>query len=147
MIALDIMILIWYHYNMRLINRDVDYSVRALIYIAAKAPEVVPVSGMEIKTGVSRPFLIKILQKLNKAGVLRSRKGRSGGFVLAKRPDKIFLSELISVFQGSTVQDGCVFNGLLCSSHRTCRLRRSLGAVEGKMLAEIEKISLKSLMA
>ena len=121
--------------------------MRALVYIAAKAPKVVPVSGMEIKTGVSRPFLRKILQKLNRAGVLRSRKGRGGGFVLAKRPEKIFLSELISVFQGSMAQDACVFNGLLCSSHKTCRLRDRLGAVEGKMMAEIEKISLKSLMA
>lgn len=141
------MILIWYHYNMRLINRDVDYSVRALVYIAAKAPEVVPVSGMEVKTGVSRPFLRKILQKLNKAGVLRSRKGRGGGFVLAKTPDRIFLRELIDVFQGSLTRDGCVFNGLLCRSHRTCRLRERLGAVEGNMLAEIGKISLKGLMA
>jgi hypothetical protein len=37
--------------------------------------------------------------------------------------------------------------GALCGSHKTCRLRERLGAVEGKMLAEIEKISLKSLMA
>ena len=141
------MIPMWYHYNMRLINRDVDYSVRALVYIAAKAPEVVPVSGMEIKTGVSRPFLRKILQRLNKAGVLHSLKGRGGGFVLAKSPEKIFLRELINVFQGSLTQDGCIFNGTLCHSHRTCRLRARLGAVEGKMLAEIEKISLKSLIA
>ncbi len=141
------MIRMWYHYNMRLINRDVDYSVRALVYIAAKAPEVVPVSGLETRTGVTRPFLRKILQKLNKAGVLRSRKGRGGGFVLAKRPEKIFLRELINVFQGSLARDGCVFNGLLCHNHKTCRLRARLGAVEGKILAEIEKISLKSLMA
>jgi len=141
------MILMWYHYSMRLLNRDVDYSVRALVHIAAHAPEVVAVSGMEAKVGVSRPFLRKILQKLNKAGVLHSKKGRGGGFVLAKKPEQIFLRELVGIFQGSLVQDGCVFNGKMCFNHKTCRLRERIGGVESKMLAEIEKISLKSLMA
>lgn len=140
------MILTWYHYLMKLINRDVDYSVRALIHIASKAPEVVPVSGMEKAVGVSRPFLRKILQRLNRAGVLRSRKGKGGGFVLAKRPAEIPLTGLMRVFQGPAAKSGCVFGKKLCKNHRTCVLRRRIGAVEEVMLAEMGKISLKDLL-
>ncbi|OGS08438.1 MAG: hypothetical protein A2270_09110 [Elusimicrobia bacterium RIFOXYA12_FULL_51_18] len=141
------MILIWYHYIMKLINRDVDYSVRALAHIAANAPEVVPVTLMEDKLGVSRPFLRKILQKLNRAGVLRSKKGRGGGFVLARKPDRIFLRELINIFRGSIALNDCMFGGRLCQNHKTCLLRRKLGIIEKNMLAEVDAITLKTLIA
>ncbi|HAH30878.1 MAG TPA: Rrf2 family transcriptional regulator [Elusimicrobia bacterium] len=140
------MIPIWYHLNMKLINRNVDYSVRALAHVAALAPEVVPVSGMETKVGVPRPFLRKILQKLNKAGILRSSKGRGGGFVLARKPEQIYLKELINIFQGPIALNNCVFDKALCRNHKTCRLRSKIGALEEKMLAELGRITLRNLL-
>jgi len=131
---------------MKLLNRDVDYSVRALLHIAARAPGVVPVSGMETAVGVSRPFLRKILQELNKAGILRSRKGRGGGFVLAKKPGRISLTELLDLFQGPVALNDCVFNNRLCKNHKTCPLRSKVGAIEKHMLEEIKKITLQTLL-
>lgn len=131
---------------MKLINRNVDYAVRALVYIAEKSPAVVAVSEMEGPVGVPRPFLRKILQVLNKESVLVSRKGKGGGFVLANRPGEIFLKDLMGIFQGPLRSNGCGSADAPCQRHKTCRLRSKMGAIESGMLAEIEKISLKTLI-
>jgi len=130
---------------MKIINRDVDYSVRALLYLAANRGGAAAVPDIAAASGVPGPFLRKILQKLDKAGVLRSKKGRGGGFSLAGSPDRISLARLIEIFQGPITMGDCVFKKKLCRNHRTCVLRRKIGAIEDVLLAEIGKISLKDL--
>lgn len=127
-------------------NRDTDYAVRALVHIALQGPGAVPVSGMAGEIGVSGPFLRKILQTLNKSRLLKSRKGRGGGFVLVKPPEKLLLSDIMAVFQGPLRAGDCVFKKKLCANHGTCVLRRKLGAIEGLLQAELGRVTLKDLL-
>ena len=131
---------------MKLLNRDTDYAARALVHIAGRRPETVPVSGMAAEIGVTGPFLRKILQTLNRARLLKSRKGRGGGFTLARAPEKIFLKDLMAVFQGPLKPGDCVFKKKLCQNHGTCLLRHKVAAIENGVLAELGKITLKDLM-
>ena len=55
---------------MRLINRNTDYAVRAISYISRQEEKVISVSELVEKIKVPRPFLRKILQILNKKGIL-----------------------------------------------------------------------------
>ena len=84
---------------MKLITRDTDYAVRALCYMAGTKRQMVSVPDLVKELKVPGPFLRKILQILNKKGVLRSSKGRGGGFMLAGAPKKIFLVDLMEIFQ------------------------------------------------
>ena len=72
------MIQVWYHLCMRLITRNTDYAVRALSYISRQEEKVISVSELVKKIKVPRPFLRKILQTLNKKGILISYKGQGG---------------------------------------------------------------------
>jgi Rrf2 family protein len=71
---------------MKLINRDTDYAVKALLYITKKKPERISVSELVNVLDIPKPFLRKTLQTLNREGVLNSSKGKVGGFGLALRP-------------------------------------------------------------
>lgn len=131
---------------MKLMNRDVDYAVRALVFMARANKPMVPVIRMREEVGVSGPFLRKIMQKLQKAGFVHSVKGARGGFALARRPENIRLSELMTSLQGPLKLNDCIFRQKLCRHHGTCVLRRRIAAIESRLIAELEGIALKDLL-
>ncbi len=131
---------------MKLINRNVDYAARALVFMARANKPTVSVTQMQEEVGVSRPFLRKIMQKLHKAGILRSVKGKGGGFGLARAPEKISFSELIAVLQGPVTLGDCVFRKKICRHHGVCILRHKIAAIETRMLAELQAITVGDLI-
>ena len=85
---------------MKLITRDTDYALRAACFIAKQNSKIVPVSRMIKELKMPGPFLRKILQILNRKGILKSHKGQGGGFSLGVPPERIYLVKLAEIFQG-----------------------------------------------
>ncbi|OGR69294.1 MAG: hypothetical protein A2081_05615 [Elusimicrobia bacterium GWC2_61_19] len=131
---------------MKLLNRDVDYAARALVFMARANKPTVSVAQMEGTIGVTRPFLRKIMQKLHKAGILVAVKGKGGGFALARRPETITLAGLVAVLQGPLKLNDCVFRKKICQNHGACLLRHKIAAVEARLISEIEGITIKDLI-
>ena len=131
---------------MKLITKDTDYALRALCYIAKNKNELVSVSELVIKLKIPKPFLRKILQILNKEGILNSYKGQGGGFKLAHSPNKILLVDLIEIFQGKLKLNECIFRGLKCPETTTCVFKRKIDVVEKHVIKEIKTITLLSLL-
>lgn len=131
---------------MKLLTRDTDYAVRALCCIAGRKGEIVPVSELVEKLKIPGPFLRKLLQILNKKGILKSYKGKGGGFKLAAAPDRIFLIDLMEIFQGPVKLNECMFKKRICPSVRICPLKRKLNSIERYVLAELKFITIASLL-
>ena len=140
------MIQIWYHLSMRLMTRNTDYAVRALSYIARQKEKVVPVSQLAEKLKAPRPFLRKILQILNKKGVLISYRGQGGGFALAKKPREIFLTDLIEILQGGPIKlNECLFKKMFCPDIKNCGLKKKIDVIERYVVARLKSITIASL--
>jgi len=79
-----------------------DYAARALLSLALHADESGPTSVRDIaeRTGLPQPYLEQILLALKGAGLVRSKRGVGGGYVLARPPAEIRLSEIISAVDG-----------------------------------------------
>jgi len=131
---------------MKLITRDTDYAIRAICFMAEHKKEITSVSELVEKLKIPRPFLRKILQALNKRGVLVSFKGKSGGFKLKRKPNKIFITDLIEVFQGQLKLNECIFRKKLCSSVDRCILRERIGKIEQHVVSELGLITVASLL-
>lgn len=93
-----------------------------------------------------RSFLRKILQRLNEEGLLKSSKGKGGGFTLAIRPDDIVLLGVMRIFQGSLNLNNCFLKKMICPEKNVCRLRREIGLIEKDTAAALSKISIASLI-
>lgn len=130
---------------MKLINRDTDYAVKALMHIA-KNSERISVSELATKLDIPKPFLRKILQILNKENILNSHKGKGGGFKLAKPSKDIYLKDLIKIFQGPIKLKDCIFNQKICPDIKTCPLREKIRDIEKYVLSEIESVTLATLI-
>lgn len=131
---------------MKLITRDSDYALRAVCFIAKGKDKTVAVTELVKKLKIPRPFLRKILQKLNLAGVLHSHKGTGGGFSLAKDPGKIYLTDLMKIFQGEFRMNECFLKKADCPNTRICPLRKKIMKIEDYVVRELRSISIASLL-
>ena len=131
---------------MSLMNRNTDYAVRAICFIAQKPDKIIPADDLVQDLKISRPFLRKILQILNKKKILKSYKGKNGGFKLAVPPEKLFLIDVMKIFQGKFKLKDCLLSKNICPNRARCSLRRKLSEIEQYVAAELEAISISSLL-
>lgn len=131
---------------MKLITRDTDYAIRALCHIAKQKEKVVSVTELVKKLRVPRPFLRKILQILNSKGILKSLKGQGGGFKLLRPPEKIFVVDLIRVFQGSFSLNECFLKKMVCPHKKTCQLKKRIDDIEKDVLSKLSTISIAAII-
>ena len=82
-----------------------DYASRALLSLALHASDEGPTSVRDIaeRTGLPQPYLEQILLALKGAGLVRSKRGVGGGYVLARDPRDIELSAIVSAVDGPIV--------------------------------------------
>jgi len=132
---------------MKLINRDADYAIKALLAVARRAGKVTAVPDLVETLGIPRPYLRKIMQTMARAGVVRSSKGRGGGFVLGRPAEKIFLADIIRIFQGPISLHDCLFRKRVCPDVRTCPLRETIGRLERRLVKDLETLSVASLLS
>lgn len=78
-----------------------DYACRALLSLTLRG-ESGPTSVRDIaeRTALPQPYLEQILLALKGAGLVRSKRGVGGGYILARPPDEILLSEILSAVDG-----------------------------------------------
>ncbi len=131
---------------MKLITRNTDYAVRAVCYMSRKADKLVSVSELVRELRIPKPFLRKILQILNKEGIVKSHRGIGGGFRLARPTSKIYLTDLINVFQGPLRLNECLFKKELCPNRKRCHLKNRIDKIEKFVVSEVESITVKDLI-
>jgi len=131
---------------MKLITRDTDYALRALCFIAKKKKEIITVGELVKALKIPRPFLRKLLQILNKEGIVRSYKGKGGGFLSALSADKIFLVDLMEIFQGKFQLNECIFKKRICPNRDFCGLRQRILGIEKHVFSKLKSTNIGSLL-
>jgi Rrf2 family protein len=83
------------------VSRSTGYALLAVGYIAKNQGDGVVLSqSISRQYDIPLEYLLKILQQLVRANVLRSKRGPRGGFSLAKPPNKITMLEVIEAVDG-----------------------------------------------
>lgn len=131
---------------MKLITRDTDYAMRALLFMARQKKKKTSVSELARALEIPRPFLRKILQVLNKKRILKSYKGQGGGFSLAAATDKIFLVDLIKIFQGQLKINECFLKKEICPEASVCALKKRIEDIERYIVSQLSSINIASLL-
>ena len=131
---------------MKLITRETDYAIRALLYISQSAREVVSVNELVKEMGIPRAFLRRLLQSLGKAKILIPRKGKGGGFVLTVPANKIKITDLMGVFQGGVDITQCMFKQKICPNRTGCPLRKKIKSIEDIVVQKLGEITIDSLL-
>ena len=130
----------------KIITCDTDYAIRALCYASKHKNDVISVDTLSNCLQAPSPFLRKILQNLNKKGLLTSKRGRSGGFLLSKNPSKITMLDVVTAVQGPITVRKHEFHGKSCSKMPSCKIRRNFELIEKMLISKLRMITIESLM-
>lgn len=116
-----------------MISNKAKYAFRALLAIAA-APDGEALTSPEIarRYGIPHKFLEQILLDLKKAGVLDSRRGKSGGYVMLRPADTVSFGEVLRIFEGPLAPLPCLSRQSYrrcedCVNEASCEIRREFG--------------------
>ncbi len=116
-----------------MISQTVEYALRAAVHLARHMPEAQTTDEIAKATQVPRPYLAKVLQGLNRAGIVQSQRGLGGGITLTKKASELTILQIINAVEPLQRIHTCPLklsnHGMrLCSLHR--RLDDALAGVE-----------------
>lgn len=108
------------------VSRKVDYALRAVIHLANEETSDRACSVAEIATRekIPRQFLEKIVQELIHKGLVRSRRGPRGGYVLARPAEDVSFRDVIEAVEGPISLNACVGDHPACFLLGTCGMER-----------------------
>jgi Rrf2 family transcriptional regulator, cysteine metabolism repressor len=130
---------------MKLITKNTDYAVRALVHLANHPGGVIPASRIALEENIPEKFLRRLLRELIKKGYLVSKEGKGGGVALNKNPKDIRVIELMKIFQGDFQISQCMFRKDICPNRKSCVLRSKVREIEKGLEKKFGEISISSL--
>ena len=127
-----------------------DYASRALLSLALHDDGARPTSVRDIadRTGLPQPYLEQILLALKGAGLVRSKRGVGGGYVLAREPEAISLSQIVSAVEGPIVAGdfGEPHQNGACDHEGQCVLLSVWAEVGEHMRTHLDSFSLADMV-
>jgi Rrf2 family transcriptional regulator, nitric oxide-sensitive transcriptional repressor len=125
------------------LTQHTDYGLRLMIVLARREGEPISLPEFAAEQQLSYHHVAKVAQALVREGFLRSRRGRSGGVELARRPEEITVGEVVRVLErglqladcaGCALRDDCSASPLLAEA-----LAAFLAVLDRSTLAEAAK--------
>ncbi|MDR0363301.1 MAG: Rrf2 family transcriptional regulator [Planctomycetota bacterium] len=131
-------------------TQETDYALRLVFAFSRLSPGTF-LSAAEIaqQNRIPYRFLLRVLKKLKKAGVIASRQGPDGGYRLGRAARDISLLDVVEAVEGEVHINRCLRNLSLCNAGNApeCAVHRALGSIEEKFRRELEKKHFASLGA
>lgn len=138
-----------------MLTKKGKYGLKAMVHLAGVEPgRPELISAVAEENAISKKFLDAILNELRGAGLVRSKKGKGGGYMLAKPASEITVGEIIRVLDGPLAPIDCASRHFYrrchdCTDQDTCPVRRMMLEVrdavarilDGRSLAEMRALS------
>jgi len=114
-------------------SKKCEYGLQAVLYMAANTNrDVIPAEEIANKLVIPKEFVSKILQSLTESSIVASKKGKAGGFYLAKDTRNIRLVDIVEAIDGLDLFNKCVLGFPDCSPDNPCPLHESWGELRTK---------------
>ena len=124
------------------LTQESDYAIRAVL-ILTNNTEVLDASSISQMGAIPNRFLLKLLGKLAKAGIVKSFRGVNGGYKLNKEPKDINLKMIIEAIEGEIAINRCLYDVETCNRklNGNCPVHRALFNVQEKLTNALESIN------
>jgi Rrf2 family protein len=132
-----------------MISQRAKYALRALLALAeAPAERPLMISEISRRQAIPKKFLEQILLDLKRAGLVESRRGRLGGYVLARPAERITFGEVLRLVDGPVALLPCLSRIAYrrcadCSDEASCEIRHVFARVAAATREVLDSTSLK----
>ena len=105
------------------ISKLTDYATVLMTSLAAQGGRVLPASELAERTHLELPTVSKLLKQLAGAGLVESRRGIHGGYLLALRADEISVLDIVVALEGPLGMTECSAVQGSCEHESHCQVR------------------------
>ena len=129
------------------------YGLKAMSHLAGLPPgQPALVADIAASNAIPKKFLDAILGELRTAGFVHSKKGRGGGYVLARTPDEIRVGDIVRALDGMLAPIGCASKNFYrrcddCDSSRPCGVQVVMAQARDAIASVLDARTLNDLRA
>ena len=123
------------------------YGIRAILELAenyGNGPLQLRIIARD--QGVSVKYLEQLMAMLKAAGIVRSVRGSKGGYILAKSPGQVKVSECFQCLEGSLITTECVEDESFCERTNDCIARQVWTEVQEAVMGVLQSLTLQDLV-
>jgi Rrf2 family protein len=129
------------------ISRRTDYATRAVLALSLADGGPLKIEEIARRTAVPASVLEQVLPIMRNAGVVRSERGRAGGYRLNHSPEELTLERIVRLFQGPLAPIGCATRRAPepCAMTVGCTLRAVWEEVRDATIAILQRTTFADL--
>jgi Rrf2 family transcriptional regulator, cysteine metabolism repressor len=132
------------------ISYKTDYALKTLLKIASlygTSTSPNKLESLSSDLNIPHKFLEAVMNELHKGGFVKSKRGKYGGYFLNKKPNEIFLGDIIRHLEGTIAPIACIQDNYSdCDDINFCVLRTVFQEVTEAISKVIDNVSLQDLL-
>jgi len=127
-------------------SKKCEIGLQAVLFLSTEnANELFNAEQVSKKVKQPKEFVSKVLQTLTYAGIVASKKGKNGGFSLAKPAKKIRLIDIVKAIDGLSVFENCILGFPGCSDSNPCPVHETWGKIRDEAYEMLKRETLQDL--
>ena len=126
-------------------SKSCELGIQAVLFLSVKELRIYNAEEVSKELKVPKEFVSKVMQILTNSGIVGSKKGKSGGFFLAKKPAKIKLIDIVEAIDGLDIFNSCILGFPGCSNGTPCPVHHKWGKIREEALKMLSKETLENL--
>ena len=131
---------------MRLSTRG-RYGTRLMVDLAQHyADGPIPLAEIAKRQNLSAKYLEQLIILLKGAGLIRSTRGRRGGYTLARKPEEISVGRIVEILEGGLDLVDCVAEPELCNRSPDCLTREIWTGMSDLLKKQLFSLSLRDVI-
>ena len=126
-------------------SKKCEYGLQAVLYLAVLDENYICSSeDISNKLSIPKEFTSKILQSLTESKIIESRKGKSGGFKLARKANELKLIDVVVAIDGNEIFTNCVMGFTNCTKDKKCLLHEEWQGILNSAINMLSRNTLDS---
>ncbi len=124
------------------LTRRGDYAVRAMLSLARPDARQLTAATLAEATGIPAGYVPQVMGDLVRAGLVANRRGRTGGYRLARLPAEVSLLDIVEAVEGDGRRRTCVLRGGPCRRDGACDVHDAFFRAQEAVFGTLAGVSL-----
>jgi Rrf2 family protein len=130
-----------------ILTRKGDYGLRSILYLAKQPPgKVSPIKEISDAMEIPTVFLAKVMKQFVKRGLVLSKRGVTGGYMLAKPSSAINLKEIIETLEGPIAINKCLKKKDPCHRRNECDAAPVWDLIQRNFISDLDQYTIRKIL-
>jgi Rrf2 family protein len=134
-----------------MLSKKCKYAIHALVHMAKSPSDKFLIKDISVACSIPKKFLESILLDLKRAGILGSKQGKGGGYLLRRAPSDVNLAEIVRLFDGAIAAVPCATFKFYerceeCKDEETCSVRYAFMQVRNATVEMLKGDTLEDMV-